>query len=786
MRYTFRIPTFLLTAPLLPFLSGQDTQPAEPAESEAIISDREKVELVEDSNVSEAISRRPDLKFNNVTIDGEKANGSLSELPSEAVDSLEVLRAITPDLDADARGGSLNVESKPIFLLENSVTKMEAELDFDEEGDSWGEEFLISTSRAQGDFGYRLSLALDHSESYDENLFTDWEQDPETGLFAPEVLGYDTYHGERQEISFKSRVDYRISDSLYTFARLDYVERERDDYRPRVAYRFDQGEYTEQTENSGQSLGAKVERELLDFDAESENLFWQLGTVYEGDRLHIDAKLSIETNSYFEPNWFIIEFDHNDADLSYRWDDPSFIEVNGDTENPADFDFDELLDERWNSDQDDLIATLNLKRTFQTEHYRGFFKSGLKYRARDKEQSSDSLLFSSFDGDFNVGDVGVPGGQTRHFDRTYDLGIVPDADRSRSFYNDYRSEFPLDIRRTREKSDGNSFQVSEDVSSGYAMLSAEWGAFRSIVGGRVEQTEISYQANEVVIDEEGDYLETVPRSGDRSYSDFFPSFHLRYFLNERTTLIGAWTKSIKRPGYGSVVPYRRINYGNQSIEEGSPDLEPTLFDNLDFSLDYELSSNSTLSLELFNRDISDLVYWENTIIDGGTFDGFELGRNRNGPSATRTGVNIIWNQSLQEWGQSLEGFSINVKASSIDSESDYPNRPDDSLPTVHDSDFSIQVSATYDKGKTFAQLLFKERDDYLTSVDDQSWRDRYEKGRDVLDFSATYQVQSNTRLFFEAENLLASPRQSYIGDFSRPVRYGVSLREYSAGVKMNF
>jgi len=785
MSYPSRI-ALLSVASLLPPLQAEEAPPPESSEPEAIISEREKVELVEDSNVSEAISRRPDLKFNNVTIDGEKASGSLSDLPAEAVDSLEVLRAITPDLDADARGGSLNVESKPIFLLENSVTKAEAELDFDEEGDSWGEEFSFSMSRTQGDFGYRLSLNLDHRKSYDETLFADWERIGENGPLVPEVVGIDAYYGKRDKMSFTSRVDYRVSESLYVFGRFDYEETNRDDYRPRVAYRLDHGTYSDITENSGRSTGAKVERELLDFDAESENLFWQIGSVYDKNQLHLDAKLSIETNHYFEPDWFVIEFDQDNADLSYSWDDPRFIGVTGDFDRPEDYEFDELLDERWLSEQDDLIATLNIKRSFETDRFRGFLKGGLKYRNREKEQSSDSLLFSSYDGNFNLANIGVEGGNTLYFGREYSFGLTPNANLSRSYFRDNYASFPLDVRRTREKSDGNSFLVSEDVGSVYSMLSTEWGNFRSILGGRIEQTEISYRANEVVIDEDGAYQETLPRTGNNSYSTFFPSFHLRYFLNERTTLIGAWTKSIKRPGYSSIVPYRQINYSNRSIEEGSPDLEPTLFDNIDLSLDYELSEHSTLSFEVFNRDISDLVYWENTFISGGAFDGFELGRNRNGPSATRTGLNVIWNQNLSEWQASLEGLSINVKATSIDSESEYPNRPDESLPAVHDSDFSIQVSATYDKGKTFAQLLYKDRDDYLTSVNNLPWRDRYQIGSGVLDFSASYQVQDNTRLYFEAENLLTTPNESYIGNIHHPTNYRVSLREYTAGVKMNF
>lgn len=781
----FRLLTALLAFSFTTIAYGQEAEEP-PPESEAIVSDREKVELVKDSNVSEAINRRPDLQFNNITIDGESSNGSLSELPSEAVDSLEVLRAITPDLDADARGGSLNVESRPIFKLENSVNKVEASLTFDEEGDSWEKDFSFSTSRAVGNVGYRVSVSVEDRESYNENLQSDWLIDDASGLFAPELVVFTTENSSKQEASFNSRIDYRISESLYVFARFDWEEDDREKTRPKVVYRFDSGTYDSVSSQSGHSAGATTEKELLHYHSESSNHFWQVGAVKSNEQFQVDTKISIRQNSYLEPDWFVLEFEDDDADLDYSWTNPSFIRVTGYSQHAADYAFVDLLDERWRTEQDDLIATLNLKRSFDTKRFKGFLKGGLKFRSREKRQDSDSVLHSNDLGSFDLSDVSTKMQTTRELPEPYEIGPVPEVRKSRGFFAENRSNFPINVRRTRENSDGNTYEVQEDVSSAYLMLNTVWGDFRSILGGRVEETAVNYQANEVVIDESGEYLQTVPRSGDRSYSNFFPSMHLRYFLNAKTTVIGAWTKSIKRPDYGDIVPYRQINYGNRSIKQGNPELEPTLFDNLDLSLDYELSEQSTLSLELFNREITDLVFWENTIVTGGLFDGFEQGQNKNGPTSTRSGINLIWNQSLEEWNQSLSGLSLNVKASVIDSESEYPNRPLDNLPAVYDSDFSLQVSATYNKGKTFAQLVYQERDDYLTTVNDLPWRDRYEPGREKLDFSASYKLQDNTRIFVEAENLLGSPNERYIGDESRPTRYSISLQEYTAGVKMNF
>ncbi len=776
-----------LAAAALPLVCAQDAPPASPVvSSEAIVSEREKVELVTDSNVSEAINRRPDLQFNNVTIDGEASGTALSDIPAEAADSLEVMRAITPDLDADARGGTLNVESRPTFQLEETVNKLDLSAEFDGEGPVWGSNVSLSRSASLGDFGYRLSLSRERNDGYDEESHSDWLYLESEDTFVPEFIAAEIKQSKFSDTNLNSRIDYGISESLYLFARLEYGKREYSEYKPKLAYRFDAGSYQDITDTSGSSFGARIERDLLHFDSIRTRRYWQLGAVHQSDSFKLDAKLSLEKSHYFEPNWFVIQFQNDDVDLDFSWDDARYIDIQTTEDTASEYQFQELFDERWHSNQDNLVTTVNARRDFETAKLSGFLKAGFKYRNRDKEQSSDGLLFDNFNGAFSIADIPRQIGSTRELEHSYLLGTVPDDQAARDFFRDNLDSFELNTRRTREGSDGNSYLVTENVSSAYVMLNTETGNLRSILGARFEKTDISYSANEVVIDQNGNYAATLPQAAERDYDNFFPSFHLRYFLGRRATIIGSYTQSIKRPGYGNVVPYRSVDYENRSVNEGNPELEPTLFDNIDLSIDYKLTDESLLSVELFNRDISDLVFWEITLIDSGPFAGFERGRSTNGPNATRNGANLIWNQSLADWNPKLEGWRFNIKASFIDSESEYPNRPDSSLPAVWDSQSSLQVSTTYDREKLFLQLLFKTRDNYLTSVDDLEWRDRYETGRDILDLTTSYQLKDNTRLFVEVENILATPNQHYIGSDQRPTYYGVSEREYTAGLRMQF
>ena len=117
----------------------------EKSQSDAIVSEKDSVELVADSNVGEAISRRPDLSFANVTIDGEATQVSLDSISADSIASVEVMKAVTPDQDADSRGGSISLKSRPAYEQQSISTKISAETTY---------------KSTLGDSGYDLNISI--------------------------------------------------------------------------------------------------------------------------------------------------------------------------------------------------------------------------------------------------------------------------------------------------------------------------------------------------------------------------------------------------------------------------------------------------------------------------------------------------------------------------------------------------------------------------------------------------------------------------------------------------
>ena len=786
--------SILLSICLASGLSAQQTTTKETdtpkdASEDALISEREKVDVVEDSSVAEAVERRPDLKFQTITIDGEKATVTLDEIPAEAVSSLEVLRAVTPDLDADSRGGSLSLESNPTFNLKETVIKGSTKFTYGEAGSVWTHETDASYGKSLGWFGFTFTGKLTDQNYYGEQLSNNWGRFTPDGdeFFAPRHLNLQNWNFNSDSISLNLKTDYKLSEVFHLFLRGNAKTEHFGNTTPRLIYRLGNGTYNQLQETSGISEGARVDRNLSTYVADGTEDYFQFGGVAKWENTRFDFQTSYDEDYFLDPSFFVIEFEQVDVNLNYDLGDPFFpaIEPVDDTlDDPAKFQFDELSDILWKQIQTDLISTVNFKHDFLIGENKAYLKSGIKYRSRERDQTNEAKIYTAFEGKLNLEDA--VGSETHNsvFKNNYNIAPSPEPNKAREFFISNQDRFTLDERRSREQSDPGTYEVQEDISAAYVMLNMERGRMRGIVGTRFEKTALDFAANEVIIDNEGNYQETLSRTGSSRYQNYFPSAHFRYFLGDNTTLIASWTGTIQRPFYSIVVPFRNIDYEDERISEGNPQLKPTLYDNLDLSIDYKLSDSSTLSLELFQKQIEDIVFWEETDITNGEFAGFDLGTYNNGPSADRQGVKFIWDQKLGEWTPLLDGLSFNFNITLLDSETEYPNRPGDILPITGDERQKHQLSLTYDKGKTYFQVLWRRDSHSLVSVDNNPWRDGYNFARDSVNLSASYKLSDANRLFLDVNNLFSEPYRSYRGDVSRPYRYSLNEKRISFGLRM--
>ncbi len=122
-----------------------------------------------------------------------------------------------------------------------------------------------------------------------------------------------------------------------------------------------------------------------------------------------------------------------------------------------------------------------------------------------------------------------------------------------------------------------NYDATEKTTSGYVQFRTVDRPLEVVGGVRVEHTNQGYAMKFPI----GEDFPT----GSQIYTDLLPSLHFRYKLAGNTTnLRASYFRSLNRPGFFEIVPYRIVNEEYQ--ERGNPNLKRAIADNID--LRYEL------------------------------------------------------------------------------------------------------------------------------------------------------------------------------------------------------
>ncbi len=181
------------------------------------------------------------------------------------------------------------------------------------------------------------------------------------------------------------------------------------------------------------------------------------------------------------------------------------------------------------------------------------------------------------------------------------------------FSNIYNAKFEFrGGNNTGQKISSNNYTSEENISAYYGEVKLNFNQkFYILTGARVEHTYQHY-VTELPADKEA-------RIGTQVYTDILPSIHLKYIINPKQHLRFSYFSSISRPSYFEITPYEIP--GEYYKQEGNPYLKRSRARNYDFR--YELFPNPSdqLLLGLFYKTIFDPI--EYTFIRSGPSDVIE-------------------------------------------------------------------------------------------------------------------------------------------------------------------
>ncbi|TNF39035.1 MAG: TonB-dependent receptor, partial [Cytophagales bacterium] len=598
-----------------------------------------------DANIGDALKRIPGItmqndqgearniiirgmapQLNSVTLNGERIpsaegdnrNIQMDLIPSDMIQTIEVNKAVLPNMDADAIGGSVNLVTRQapnglrisgtaasgINLLSNKPI--------------WTGAVVLGNRFLDNKLGVILSGSYNNHNFGSDNIEAVWyESDNGTVL---EEFDIREYRVQRVRRSATLALDYELSKNHKIF--LSGMYNQRDDWENRFRMRvgrlddsFDDGDFTQTSPGVYQTFG-RVEFETkggLDNDRikaarlEDQRVYnLTLGGDHLFQKLKMDWNVTYARASEERPNERYISYRSSGQNVRVDVSNPR--KPLAILSNPADnltIGFNGLSEQYGLTFDEDLNARLDFKLPYSDK---GILQFGARYRGKTKDRSNNFFEYEPLDEDSfgaTLGDVPNQNYSDPNYlaGSQYAVGTFVDPKFLGGLNLKNSGEFE-ETDLLEEYVPGN-YNARENITGAFVMADHQVSdKFSLIAGLRVENTSIDYEGNIFDIDNE-----TVsPASGSQNYTNVLPGLHLKYDPSENTVIRFAWTNTIARPNYFDLVPYAAFSPEDEELERGNPNLKAATSMNFDLMAERYYENVGLISGGAFYKDIDDFVY----------------------------------------------------------------------------------------------------------------------------------------------------------------------------------
>ncbi|WP_229779269.1 TonB-dependent receptor [Pseudomonas matsuisoli] len=746
-----------------------------------------------DDNAAEALQRIPGLSverdqgegrfvsvrgiapdLNSVTIngtlvpapEGSRRAVALDVLPSELIQSLSVTKTLTPDMDANSLGGTIEVESLSAFDHDGLFYTISGEGSHDENVGKNSPKFsgAISNRFSLGDgidnFGVAAAFSWQKRKFGSDNVETGGAWDFEDGARLEEVEQRD-YEITRERTGFGLNFDYRPDDLSSYYLRTLYSKFKDTETRNASGVAF------EDPQLSGERGDGEGWRDLKSREDTQEIKSYVLGGERIIDLWTVSGQAGYSESTERDPGGIAgAEFVGDFSGIGFDGNRKPRVAVGSDFYDPAAFTLDEVEWEKVSGKDKEKNIRLDLARDYDLAGHGAQFKFGGKLSRRDKTSDTEVWVYDDFD------DVNLAGYQSGNVD--YALGnygngisagaiegLIGGLDRA-AFYDEENSRI-------------NDFDMREDINAAYFMNTVDVNDLRVIAGIRYEGTEFEAKGTGLRDDV---YEDTKSRN---RYDHWLPGLHLHYQLAPDTAIRAAWTNTVVRPTFGQLAPGFMID--GSDAEFGNPDLKPLESMNFDLGIEHYMGRAGVVSAFLFYKDIDNFIYNTDLAGTGAWADFDEALSFENGDSAKLYGLELAYSQKFDwlpaPWNGVLLGANVTLSKSDATIEGQGAKRSID-MPNQSDTVGNFMVGWENDRFNMRVAANYKSK--YLMEVagiQDEAL-DLYSDDQMFVDFKAGYFLTPNLQLTFEAQNITDEHYYTYAGRRS----YNAQYEEYGPTYKL--
>ena len=731
--------------------------------------------------------------------DGRATN--LNAFTTDVVGSVEVSKALTPDMDASSIGGRVNIVTR------GALTAGERRIQFTPAAgySALGEVGNYNGSLSYGDvFGRDRNVGLLLSASRSQigrqldNVENSWRFNDEVNDFRPTESLTKAYDIVRTRASYSARLDYLPSERSSLFASATHSFLDNEEQRHNVRLRFGDGSGYADGSNSlsGMAQDFGMRWNYHDRRTQTQTRVFSAGGTYQFDFGQLDftgafsrARSEIPPGrmyvEYRTPRGFAtsMRYDYSDPDFPrFTPVDPATGQVinNGSiAPNPDDFAFYEF-NSRENLVRDDQITfSSNLTIPTSLGSLPTSFRLGVKadlaerdreyrfFRTRSEPNAVplSALLGSRVNNNFGIYNFG-----TRFNNR-----LVRQAEGGvQNMELIAASSFP------------NDFILSEDIYAAYVMQTTDIGRLRMVGGLRVEHARSGAEGY-------------VTRDGWRTWEEattsrvnthVFPSLHANFRYTPDLILRAAVTTGIIRPRMSHMRPSGSINEEATvpTFSGSNPNIRPTRSTGFDLMAEYYVPLG-VFSAGVFHKRLTDVVFSitrDGTAEDeflGQSLEGYRISRAENADSGRITGFEVNLDRPLDFLPGPLRHTGIITNYTQTRSSATNP-QTGEKVTLASQAKHSANVAGYFDRGPFNARLSFNYQSEYLNSLNNDPRLHLYIDGRGILDFAMNYDIRPGVGLFLEATNLTDSMQRRFRGEVSRVDELEQFGRAFTLGMRM--
>lgn len=716
----------------------------------------------------------------------------LATISTDMVQDIEVIKTLTPDMDADAGTGTINLVTRRQAVGEVGTRDLNVRI-----GGGANHRYVNYSG-----LGSRASL--NYAEQLTEELFIDVNLSHQLDQRGRESLqlGYDVHDfGDGPQDVIEN-----ISPNLETDRRnrvggglqLNFQPTEQHRFHVWGSFNNNAGDWAlhrdnwnaneSWTESDGEQLQGNLGSYGYDMryrDSNTRQYAVEVGADHQLDFLRVNYDFGW-AQSNFNQNDYLFPFLEERLEFTLNMEDRTqpFMSV----EDPFDRssatlqDFFRVFD---NHTDDTFTGRIDLEFLFGT----GSFKVGSSYRhiSKNGDFTNRSVFYRPrVINDFNR----IRGGDFLVLDQeNYNIANMLEPERAQVFFENTFPRFRRDDTFFRENSEIWNYDARERVLAGYGMATLELGPVTVMGGARLEHEDNRYDGRKVEFSMAGRYSDTYDTTSTTDKLHVFPNVQIKVSPFETTNLQMAYSQSLTRPVFNQLAPFQFTNLQDTTMFRGNSDLDPIVYDNLDVIVEQYLGEGGLISVGLFYKNLSGFTYIrEQTIeIERGEFEVFDDSyfaddeelmslpvhsrRYQNSDEeATVYGAEISWQHHLTFLPGFLNNFG--VYANYTWSQSDFKvdeqlEGRDDEVRFPGQSPHVVNFALDYTQGRFSSQISYHWTDEALAPSglqperrpapalgDEEVFMDRYQEGWQDVSASFRYRITDSFRLWADVHNLL--------------------------------